>query len=54
MSRIQLEDMKEVIDAFIVPLFDPKRSFTTVVCHTSKCENVAQGFAELVSIAFIH
>lgn len=47
-GRVQMEDMEKVAHSYMAPLFDPAKSFTTVVCHTSKCETVAQSFAELV------
>lgn len=48
-NNVQLEDMKRVTQ-YMLPVLDPKSSYTVVVCHSSKVESVAHSFAELVFI----
>ncbi|XP_046403336.1 uncharacterized protein C05D11.1-like [Ischnura elegans] len=44
--NVTVEDLKRVGKQLVAPLFDPKRSMTTIVCHPSKVEEVVMGFKE--------
>ncbi|XP_071452193.1 uncharacterized protein C05D11.1-like [Hetaerina americana] len=45
--KVTVEDLKRVGKQLVAPLFDPKRSVTTIVCHPSKVEEVVMGFKEM-------
>jgi hypothetical protein len=38
--------MKKVANKYLLPLFDAKISLSTIVCHSSKYQDVSEGFAK--------
>ncbi|XP_043257873.1 uncharacterized protein C05D11.1-like [Colletes gigas] len=43
-SEVTVEDMGRVASKYLTPLFDPKESRTTIVCHPSKVSDVVDAF----------
>lgn len=46
-SQVTETDLTRVGNTYVKNVFAPNRSSTSIVCHTSKVENVAKGFNDL-------
>ncbi|KAG8228414.1 hypothetical protein J437_LFUL003887 [Ladona fulva] len=45
--KVTVDDLKRVGRTFVSPLFDPKLSVASIVCHSSKVEEISMGFKEM-------
>lgn len=51
-NSVQQSDMKAIGRKYISSMFVPKNSLTTVICHTTKCKEVAEAFSKWVNHAY--
>ncbi|XP_066596217.1 uncharacterized protein C05D11.1-like [Prorops nasuta] len=46
-SHVTIEDIDRVAKKYLVPLFDPKKCNTTIVCHPSKASEIFSAFTKM-------
>lgn len=42
--EVTIDDLKRVLPKYVEPLFVPEKSWTTVICHSSKAAEIGESF----------